>query len=62
MVRKPPRPGGQRRDRGMCPICARNVALLRDGTVATRHLDQATRARCKGCGEKALPLPEGDAS
>jgi hypothetical protein len=56
IVRKP-RPGGQRRARGMCPLCGRDVALLKDGTVATRHLDPATRARCKGYGEKALPLP-----
>lgn len=61
MVRKP-RPGGQPRDRGMCPICARDVPITRNGTVSkVSHDDPATRRTCAGLGLEALPLPEGGA-
>lgn len=52
--------GARTKPRGLCPLCGKNVAVLQDGRVAVRH-DKPDGSRCKGQGEKALPLPGGEA-
>ena len=60
MARKPPRPGGQRRARGLCPVYKRDMAVLSDGVVSTAHRRWLPDGpKCPGRGQKALPLEGG---
>lgn len=46
----------QHRQRGRCPECLRNVALLADGTVSNPHTGTDGMSKCRGYGKKAQPL------